>query len=87
MTEVLRNSSHSVQANARIACRSGHDRLFLDEARSSLCLVLATSASCGMHAGSMKFDTQNEERISVSVIRCAVLLCICLHIVWNKIQE
>lgn len=67
VTEVLHNSPHSVQANARIACWSGQDQLFINEARSSLCVLLATWASSGLHASTMKFNTQNEERKSVRI--------------------
>lgn len=78
VTEVLRNSPHLVQENARLECRSGQDRLFLNEARSSLCVVLVTWDSSGLHAGTMKFDTQDEERKSVSTIICAVL-CVFIY--------
>lgn len=61
VTEVTRNSPHSVQENARIECQLGQDRLFLSEAHSSLCVVLATWASSGLRAGTRKFNTQNEE--------------------------
>jgi hypothetical protein len=87
LTEVLRNSPHSVQANARIACRSGQDRLFLNETRLSLCVVLATRASYGLHAGTMKFNTQTEEGISICIIIYTVLMCVYLYISWNKMQE
>jgi hypothetical protein len=59
--EALRNSPHSVQTNARIACLSGQDLQFLNEARLSLFVVLKTLAGSGLHAGSIKFNTQNEK--------------------------
>ena len=87
VTEALRNSPHSVQTYARLAFLSGQDRLFLNEARSSLCVVLVTWASSGRHASAMKFNTQNEERKGIRIIICTVLLYIYIYIMWNKMQE
>jgi len=58
--------------------------LLIDQEHSTLHVVQASAVKFGLHAGSMKFNTQNKECLSVNIIIQIIYICIILYIMCNK---